>query len=270
MNGVNWMGAIQAQVSSFVLAYSGIFVPLGLFLLTVVYVCKCYLIGMAGLQGRINQAFWRILALTMMTVGAAWGLNNYPTVLHTITSLGVDLTNAINTAMVNTFMLQLNNILMKVPKPSAWNLIEVVGYFLFMLDMALIQFAMLFINAYGYAGLAIHGMFGPLKFWAFITDKHDGKFYSWVETMIGYSLYSAVGAAITFIYAGVFIQFFNGLVSFNIGYLIGMLVVLVSLTLVFAVTMFRIPHFVQELMHGMGSGGAGFAAAVGSFVARAF
>jgi hypothetical protein len=154
---------------------------------------------------------------------------------------------------------------------------DMTTYFLIQLLVALLQFALFVIVAFGYLAIAVVMLFGPLLVPWIIVPKLDFLFWGWFKSLIKYSFYTAVANAVLFLICRLMLAVLYLSCGFSPGALTMKITgaTLAWLALTFCAGIycaFKVPTLANDLFSGSAVSGsaAGVEAAVRTVVAGAF
>jgi type IV secretion system protein VirB6 len=281
--GIDWLSQITAQVDALLTNHGDQLVSIGTTELA--FFALCTLVGivvrwqMAHMVigwKPVNYALGDLLAFLINLAVASLLLHYYSTPLPG-TSISVHqvfpafakaVTDLLDQSLVDGFLDRVRAAAAGTQAPSALNLIGAVIYATVLWNVAFMDLVMFAVNAFGFIGLGLFTLFGPLLIPLFITRNFKGKFWAWVDGLLVFSMFRAVSAAVSFIYLNVMIGFFDNTVAgdYSLGHWLALLPTLILLNGGLVWSMFQIPRLTGMIFGGVASYAQAFVDSVTSTV----
>jgi hypothetical protein len=282
--GIDWGGQIVTAVNTLVTSKGDILVHDGLWLLTVIGVAKLLLLIIPALLRRMDMFhhmhfnFSEIFILLFQIALCSVALHHYSTPfpgtslsLHQIpTAVAQSLVTEFDTATMDTMNNYIQTTLADLSKPSPLALLDCIVYITIVGMMGLVAAGLFLITSFGFAGIGLFVVIGPLFIPLALTKHFYSWFWNWLQGLVAFSAYRVMSTVLGWVWSQVYIYFFvNGVGSdYSIGHWIVLLPVVLMLTVAFLFTMFSIPKITAMLFSGAGSIGQDFVSS-GMTVVRA-
>jgi hypothetical protein len=283
--GIDWAGQIVNSVNTLVTSNGGILVHDGLWLLTVIGVAKLLLLIIPALLRKLDMFhhmhfnFSEILILLFQislcsiaihhwVVPLAGGLS-----LHQIpTTIAQSLVTEFDTAQMAQLNTYVQNTLANLVKPaSPLAFLDIAIYIMILGWMSLISLGMFLVTGFGFVGIGLFTVIGPLFIPLALTKHFYSWFWNWLQTLVAFSMYRVMATVVGWVWSQVYIYFFvNGVGSdYSIAHWIVLLPVVAMLTVTFLFSMLSIPVLTAILFSGAGSIGQNYVNAGMSIVRTA-
>lgn len=277
---MDWGSLIVDQVNALVTAQGGVLIPVGLKLLA--YICLFRLLLMiAPMLLRVlddTHGGWHtsihfsdILILLFQVAICTLVLNNWGS-LHTLpTDFAKTIVGVFDKAAIDNFLGYVSGIVQKLEQPNPLAILDVAIYLAVLAEMGVLSAVMFVISSFGFVGWGVMVVLGPLAIPLAITRRFSPWFWNWLQLAMSFAMYRVMAAAIGWVWANVFINFFvHGVgTDYSIANWIALLPTLLMLSLGFAFSMFAIPWMTSSLFGGAGAIGQSYVSALGSAVRAA-
>jgi hypothetical protein len=273
--GIDWGGQVVAAVNNLVTARGDILVHDGLWLLTVIGVAKLLLLIAPALLRRLDMFhhlhfnFSEIFILLFQIALCSVALHHYSVPfpgsslsLHQIpTSIARNLVTEFDTAQLDTMNNYIQTTLTNVAKPGPLAILDCLIYVTIIGLMGLVSAGLFLITSFGFAGIGLFTVIGPLFIPLALTKYFYAWFWNWLQALVAFSMYRVMATVLGWVWSQVYIYFFvNGIGSdYSIGHWIVLLPVVIMLTVAFLFTMISIPKITASLFSGAGAIGQDFA-----------
>lgn len=287
MNGVDWGSQIVDQVNQLITANGGVLVHSGLVLLAWIGLFKLFLMIIPMILRRLDLFhgnwhttvhFSEILILLFQIAMTAFALNHWMNPLpgglslHQIpTAFAKDIVQTFNRAQVDQFVTYVSTTVKNLQQPNPLHILDVLVYLWILLQMGMIAAAMFVISSFGFVGVGLYTVLGPLFIPLALTRHFYGWFWNWLQGLFAFAMYRVMAAAIGWVWSGVLTNFFvHGVGSdYSIGNWIALLPVVFMLLAGFAYSMFKIPAMTASLFSGAGAIGQSYVSAMGGAIRAA-
>lgn len=178
----------------------------------------------------------------------------YQQFTQAITSGGADMAQQIDTSIEEQVGSAIANLTGNM-SASSWNIVTnpaaSIRYYLILLALAAVQVAMLGIIAFGFVAIGALVLIGPVMIPFILIPGLDFIATGWFRCLVQYSFYPVIGNAFVYVYAMVWLNYFqqfNGpMDAATIARLILQIIVL-SIAGVFGIL--KIPSFVSQIFSG--------------------
>ena len=281
--GVDWLSQITGQIDALVTNHGDQLVSIGTTELA--FFALCTLVGIAVrwqtahmvIGSRpVNYTLGDLLAFLINLAAASLLLHYYNTpvpgtsisIHQVFPAFAKAVTDLLDQSLVDGFLDRVRAAAAGTQAPSALNLVGAVIYATVLWNVAFMDLVMFAVNAFGFIGLGLFTLFGPLLIPLFITRNFKGKFWAWVDGLLVFSMFRAVAAAVSFIYLNVMIGFFDNTVAgdYSLGHWLALLPTLILLNGGLVWSMFQIPRLTAMIFGGVGSYAQAFVDSVTSTI----
>lgn len=281
MPGIDWGSQIVDQVNALITARGGVLVPDGLILVAYIFVIKTLLMiareiwSRVGYQGYhhppvnwgevlifVFQAWLVVKALQFWMVPIAGGLS-----LHQLpTALAGSITGTFDRATIDSFVGYVMGTIKNVQQPNPLQILDVLVYLYILLQMGILAAAMFVVSSFGFVGVGVYTVLGPLFIPLFLTRHFKAWGWNWLGGLFAFSMYRVMAAAIGWVWSNIMIFFFvHGVgTDYSIANWIVLAPIVVMLAFGFVYSMFKIPAMTSALFSGAGAIGQQYVNAIGS------
>ena len=286
--GVDWGGQLVDNVNTLITTDGGILVPYGLMLLTAIAVLKLLMMVAAMLIRRLNLLghtgwhtsvhFGDVLIFLFQVALCSVALNHWMNPiagglsLHQIpTALAKGIVTQFNTATIDQFLQYVTQAVTRTDQPNPLAVLDVLIYIWVLLQMGILAAAMFVISSFGFVGVGLYTVLGPLFMPLVLTKHFYGWFWNWLQGLFAFAMYRVMATVVGWVWANMFLGFFVHGVGgdYSIANWIALLPVVLMLTVAFVYCMFKIPALTVALFSGAGSIGQSYVSAVGGAVRAA-
>lgn len=283
--GIDWGGHFVDIINNLITASGGVLVPYGLMLLAWICVLKLLMMVAGMLIRRLNLVehlswhtsvhFGDILIFLFQVGLCAMALNHWmnPWVgglsVHQIpTALAKGIVTQFDTQTVDQFIGYVTTVVKNLQQPNPLQILDVFIYLGILLDMGLLSAAMFVISSFGFVGIGLYTVLGPLFIPLVLTRHFYGWFWNWLQGLFAFAMYRVMATVIGYLWAQMYINFFvqNVGQDYSIANWIALFPVVVMLTIAFLYSMFKIPALTAALFSGAGSIGQSYVSAAGSAI----
>lgn len=286
--GIDWLGLLVDQVNDLITANGGVLVHYGLVLLTWIALFKLLMLVIPMLLRRLDLLghsgwhisihFSEIFILLFQVALCSVALNHWMTPLvgglslHQVpTAFAKSLTTEFNSAIFNQFIGYVTNTVTGLEQPGPVQLLDVFIYLGVLVDMGILSAVMFVIASFGFVGVGLYTVLGPLFIPLALTKHFYSWFWNWLQGLFSFAMYRVMATVIGWVWANVYIYFFVHGVGQDdsIANWIALLPMVVMLTVAFVYSMFQIPRLTSSLFSGAGSMGQSYLSALGSGIRAA-
>jgi type IV secretion system protein VirB6 len=267
--GVDWIYTVTNAVDDMVTSSGGILTPMGLYELSFFGFMGLMMIVIRWQAQAMNMHFHmhlnigevylfllKLLACSLIMNYYANPLPGSSISLHQIPSyLSLQIMRSIDNSLIQDVTDQVSLVISKTERPSALN-VNAAGVYLSLLAlMAVLSIAVFLINAFSFAGLGAMTVFGPIMIPFLMTRRLEQWFWGWLNLLVSFSMYRAVGAAFICVFAKLFFAFFHHTVNgdYSIGAWMALLPTLAMLTVTFLYSMLKVPSITSSMFGGAGA-----------------
>jgi hypothetical protein len=189
--------------------------------------------------------------------------------LHQVPSYFAQLISAtFDMAVMDDFYDRFYDVLTLTEQPDIWNVSGIFIYLLVQALMLAMDLVLFVINAWGFVGLGITTLFGKILIPGLMTKHFQGKFFGWLDLLVGFAMLRAVATAMSTLWGGIVIQFLdrsvNGDYTLVHWTLLAGALVLVSGGFIYG--LLKVPWLAEKMFGGMGSAIEGWGRSVGVYV----
>lgn len=278
--GVDWLSVFAQNLTDLTTQNGGVLTSVGLSLLS--FVAIMMLVQMVI---SINTANWTISfrpqhvdAGTVMRFllrlgfcallehywvnplpGASFGFN------HLFSYLSEALTQVFDNSSLNTLNTLMKDASAKMDTPSLTAPLELLCYVIVQILLGVSSGILFLINISSFILYGVSALFGPVFIPLYLTNSFRGKFFQYIDALIGFAMIRAVAAAFLFVWAGFMTTFiqqtFNG--DYSIQMWLANLIPVITMFVAFILNLLFIPSLTQAIFGGA-AGMAGRAESVGS------
>jgi len=273
--GVNWLSQVTDQINALVTNNGDQLVDLGttelafFAIFTLVGIVVRWQISHMVIGFRpVNYTIGDLLAFFINLAACSLLLHYYNTPLpgagisiHQIfPALAKAVTNILDQGLIDGFLDRVRAAAAGTQPPSAFNLMGAMVYATVLVNVAFMDLIMFAVNAFGFIALGMFTLFGPLIIPLFITRNFKQKFWHWVDGLLVFSMFRAVSAAVSFIFANVLIGFFDNTVAgdYSLGHWLALIPALILLNGGFLWSMFQVPRLTGMIFGGVAGQAQGF------------
>ena len=266
--GVDWLQQVTDQVNQLVTTRGDQLVDFGnvelafLALLTLVgIVVRWQLSHMVIGFKPVNYTVGDLLAFFLNLAVCSVLLRYYDTPLpgtslsihQVFPALAKEITNVFDQTAIDGFLDRVRQAAAATQGPTTLDITGAMIYVIVLLNVAVMDFIMFAVNAFGFIALGMFTLFGPLMIPLFITRNFKSKFWQWVDGLLIFSMFRAVAAAISFIYLNVMIGFFDNSVAgdYTLGHWLALLPTLILLNGGLLWAMFQVPRITGMIFGGV-------------------
>lgn len=155
---------------------------------------------------------------------------------------------------------------------SIWELRDLVIYLIVTFLIAVLEFAIFVVIAFGYLALGTVLVIGPVLIPFMIVPKLDFLFWSWLKALIKYSFYPVVASIVLLGICQIMLSVLNTTLptAGEIAISFGQIPILMIVFGAGLYAIFKIPSLVQDIFSGSASAGGGLQAAITGMVMKAF
>lgn len=287
--GLDWGGMVVDTVNELITSKGDVLVHDGLLLLTFIGLGKLFLLVARMLWRRMDSfgyASWHVsihfseilillFQITLCSVALQHYMVPFPGTnlsLHQIpTALARGLVADFDTATTDQFLQYVVQAVTQTSKPNPLQILEIIIYLFILLDMGLLSAAMFVVSSFGFVGVGVYVVLGPLFIPLALTKHFYGWFWNWLQGLFSFAMYRVMATAVGYVWANVYIYFFvHGMgTDFSIANWIAQLPLVVMLTVAFVYCMFKIPAMTSALFSGAGAIGQSYVEAAGSAIRAA-
>ncbi len=278
--GVDWLSVFAQNLTKLTTQNGGVLTSVGLSLLS--FVAIMMLVQMVI---SINTANWTIsfrpqsvdagtvmrflLRLGLCALlehywvnplpGASFGFN------HLFSYLSEALTQVFDNSSLNTLNTLMKDASAKMDTPSLTAPLELLCYVIVQILLGVSSGILFLINISSFILYGVSALFGPVFIPLYLTNTFRGKFFQYIDALIGFAMIRAVAAAFLFVWAGFMTTFiqqtFNG--DYSIQMWLANLIPVITMFVAFILNLLFIPSLTQAIFGGA-AGMAGRAESVGS------
>lgn len=283
MTGINWLGLLVDQVNDLITSSGGVLVHYGLVLLAWIALFKLLMLVIPMLLRRLDllgHSGWHIsihfsdiLILLFQVALCSVALNHWMTPfagglsLHQVpTAFAKSLTTEFNNATFDEFIRYVSATVTNLEQPGPMQILDIFIYLGVLIDMGVLSAVMFVIASFGFVGVGLYTVLGPLFIPLALTKHFYSWFWRWLEGLFAFAMYRVMAAAIGWVWANLYIYFFVHGVGpdDSIANWLALCPVVVMLTVAFVYSMFKIPALTSALFSGGGSIGQSYVSALGS------
>jgi len=278
--GVDWLSVFAQNLTNLTTQNGGVLTSVGLSLLS--FVAIMMLVQMVI---SINTANWTISfrpqhvdAGTVMRFllrlgfcallehywvnplpGASFGFN------HLFSYLSEALTQVFDNSSLNTLNTLMKDASAKMDTPSLTAPLELLCYVIVQILLGVSSGILFLINISSFILYGVSALFGPVFIPLYMTNSFRGKFFQYIDVLIGFAMIRAVAAAFLFAWAGFMTTFiqqtFNG--DYSIQMWLANLIPVITMFIAFILNLLFIPSLTQAIFGGA-AGTAGKVEEVGA------
>lgn len=188
------------------------------------------------------------------------------------------LADSIGTALQQTMIAKLNQILQGVDAGGFFAFLHLRDFFQYLvitLLVAALELAMFIVIAFGYIALGALVAVGPVLIPFMLIPKLDFLFWGWLKAMIKYSFYPVIGNLVLLVLCQLMLSTLNATILQNapsagaIALSIDQAPMILIIFIAGIYGVFKIPSLVSDLFSGAASAGHGMAQAAQSAIAAA-
>ncbi|MCL2659435.1 MAG: type IV secretion system protein [Acidobacteriaceae bacterium] len=196
--------------------------------------------------------------------GTSMGFNKvFPSISQSIVA-------ALDQNSLKTLTDTFNTLIDNNPQPSALSVLEALIHSLIELVLGICTAVLFLLNCSSFILYAVSALFGPLFIPLLMTKNLKGKFYHFIDCLIGFAMIRAVAGAFIFVWSGFLNTFvtrtFHG--DYSMEMWLANLVPFLCVFLAFILNILFVPQLTQAIFGGSAGLTAG-AVAVGAKVAGA-
>ena len=280
---VNFTGKITTGVTDLVTSVAPLMMPIGWWLLgffgtyallqtllqtTLRSMAMHHFVPLAMVVAYVSILFRIVIAALMlafyMNVIPGLGLN-----FHQIfPALGNGLSRAVTADLLRDVIVAANDAMHKMPTPGMFDIFPAMVALSVLLNIALLEVGTTVITAGSYAIIGLLTLCGPLMIPFYVLPGYDKRFWSWLDNMLVYSMYTFIGSGFVFIFMHVYIDFFTNLHGWSAAQWFVSLPYLILITVSFLWSMFKVPEIAHIVFGGVGGVAQGFAGALQGVAVR--
>lgn len=280
--GIDWFAQIVDQVNNLITSGGGALVPISLQLLAFIafgklllMVCHMLLRHALDMSGGWHTSvhFSEVLILLFQCALATFALNHWMIALpgtalslHQLpTAFAKDITGIFDATTMDNFNQYVADTVKNLKQPSPLQVLDVLVYLWVLIQMGMLELAMYVVNAFGFVGVGVMTVLGPLFIPLALTRQLYGWFWNWLQLLVAFSAYRVMATAIGWVWANVMINFFvHGVgTDYSLANWIALLPQVLMLEGAFLFSMFKIPSMTSQLFSGAGSIGQSYVSAIG-------
>ena len=178
--------------------------------------------------------------------GASFGFN------HLFSYFAQVMVQALDQNSLSQLQSAMDQAVNNTPQPSYLAPLEIAMYLLVYLVMGLASGILFLINCSSFILYGVTALFGPIFVPLLMSRTFRGKFYHFVDVLLGFAMIRAVAAAFIFVWSGFLITFLNQ--TFNGDYSLPMWIAnffpVMSVFIAFIINMLFIPSMTQAIFGG--------------------
>lgn len=288
MTGINWLGLLVDQVNDLITSSGGVLVHYGLVLLAWIAILKLLMLVIPMLLRRLDllgHSGWHIsihfsdiFVLLFQVAVCSVALNHWMTPfagglsLHQVpTAFAKSLTTEFDNATFDQFIRYVSTTVTNLEQPGPLQMLDIFIYLGVLIDMGILSAVMFVIASFGFVGVGLYTVLGPLFIPLALTKHFYSWFWNWLQGLFAFSMYRVMAAVIGWVWANIYIYFFIHGVGqdYSIANWLALCPVVVMLTVAFVYSMFKIPALTSALFSGGGSIGQSYLSAVGGGIRAA-
>lgn len=287
--GVDWSSQIVDQVNALITASGGVLVHDGLLLLAWIGIFKLFLLIIPMLLRRLDLLgftgwhtsihFSEILILLFQIALCSVALNHWMTPLpgmtvslHQIpTSIAKGLVQTFDTGAIDQFVGYVTATVKNTAQPNPWQVLDIAIYLYILIQMGVLAAAMFVVSSFGFVGVGVYTVLGPLFIPLAMTKHFYGWFWNWLQGLVAFAMYRVMAAAIGWVWSNLFIYFFvHGIgTNYSLANWLALLPVVFMLACGLLFSMFAIPWMTSQLFSGAGAIGQSYISAAGGAIRAA-
>ena len=284
--GIDWLGRLVDRVNTLITANGGILVHYGLVLLAWIAIFKLLLLPMLlrrlellGHSGwHISIHFSEVFILLFQVALCSVALNHWMTPfagglsLHQVpTAFAKSLTTEFDNATVDQFIGYVSSTVTNLEQPGPLQMLDIFIYLGVLIDMGILSAVMFVIASFGFIGVGLYTVLGPLFIPLALTKHFYSWFWNWLQGLFAFAMYRVMAAVIGWVWANLYIYFFVHGVGddSSIANWLALLPIVVMLTVAFVYSMFQIPRLTSALFSGAGSIGQSYILVMGGGIRAA-
>ena len=158
----------------------------------------------------------------------------------------LDITN------VNEVFKRIDGIVDGISRPSAWNPVELILYWIDIICLNLLSALLFLILAPGFIFTGVLIVLGPLFPWTLLFERTAKWFWNWLQLLLTYSFYPVVAAAFAGVFSNILLNAMDAVFSGSLAldHLFTLLSVLVVLLVTLGWIAFQVAHFTAGIFSG--------------------
>ena len=279
VHGVDWLSVFAQNLTNLTTVQGGVLTSAGLTFLSFVGIMM-----LAQMVISVNTATWtfsyrpqHVDAGTVMRFllrlgfcallenywvnpfpGASFGFN------HLFSYLAEAFVHVFDQSSQNTLNTLMKNAAANMNTPGISAPLELLCYVVVQILLGVTSGILFLINVSSFILYGVSALFGPIMIPLYLTNSYRGKFFQYIDVLIGFAMIRAVAAAFVFVWAGFMTTFldqtFHG--TYTMEQWMANLIPVVTMFVAFILNMLYIPSLTQTIFGG-GAGLAGRAEAAG-------
>jgi hypothetical protein len=167
-------------------------------------------------------------------------------------SLAQALSSAVTTDLLKQVMGDMNDAIHFLPPVGMFQVLPALLTVVVLGTIALAQVGMTIITAASYCIVGVLTCVGPLMIAFYVLPGFDKKFWSWLDNMLVYSMYTFVGACFIFVFCHSYVDFFANMKSYTVASWLVSIPYMIIITVAFLWTSFKVPEISHLIFGGIG------------------